>query len=188
LRGCRSETEVAIKKLRGPDLRLTLVSPSPDFGRLDDRTVKWEALSVAIGSWNPALSALNRALRELVAECEAACAAVIDDGNGLWCTSRPGFDSAADRFYREEIAACPDVQLKRGVRLRVVRQDPPDRAYVAESFASIYVVVLWFDRAFDPFTARSRVRSALPRIEALTIALPPPSGPEAGAGAGKARA
>ena len=141
-----------------------------------------------IRSSDPALSALQRALSDLVDECNGAGAAVIDDGNGLWCTSDRGFDPAADRFYREEIAARPDVQLKRGGHLHVVRQDPPEHAYVAESFASIYVVVLWFDRPFDPFTTRAVVRRALPRIEALTLALPPPFGPDAGVGAGKARA
>ena len=143
---------------------------------------------MTIRSSDPALNALQRALCDLVLECDGTCAAVIDDGNGLWCTSNPGFEPAADRFYREEIAAQPTVQLKRGVHLHVVRHDPPARAYVAESFASIYVLILWFDRAFDPFTARTQLRRALPRIEALTLALPPPFGPDAGSGAGKARA
>ena len=148
----------------------------------------WNTLRVTTPTSNPAWSALNSALSNLVAECEGVCASVIDDGNGLWCASHRGFDSAADRYYREEIAARPEVQLNRGTRLRVVRQVPPDHAYVAESFAAIYVVILWFDRAFDPFTARSRLRSAVPRIEALTLSLPPPFGPDAGIGAAKGRA
>lgn len=148
----------------------------------------WNTVGVSIRASHPTWAALHRALGELVSECGATCAAVIDDGNGLWCTSHRGFDEAADRFYREEIATRPDVRLKRGGRLHVVREQPPDRAYVAESFASIYVVIVWFDREFDPFTARTRVRAALPRIEALTLCLPPPFGPDAGAAAGKSRA
>jgi hypothetical protein len=143
---------------------------------------------VAIGRSDPAWSSLHRARADLVTDCGGVCAAVIDDGNGLWCASHHGFAAAADRSYQEEIATRPEVRLKRGGRLHVVRQSPPEGAYVAESFAAIYVVVLWFERDFDAFTARTRVRSALPRIEALTLALPPPFGPDAGAGAGKARA
>src|SRR6476661_7276028 len=85
---------------------------------------------------NAAWLALHGALSDLVEACDGVCAAVIDEGNGLWCTSHGAFDAAADRFYREEIAARPEVQLKRGGHLHVVRQDPPDRAYVAESFAT----------------------------------------------------
>jgi len=134
------------------------------------------------------INALHHALSDLAMDANATCAAVIDDGNGLWCTSHPGFDTAADRFYREEIATKPDVDLKRGTGLHVARMDPPDHAYIAESFASIYVVILWFGSTFDPFTTRTKLKSALPRIEALTLAIPPPFGPDAGSSAGKARA
>lgn len=132
--------------------------------------------------------ALNLALIELAEACNGTGAAVIDDGNGLWCTSHIGFERACDTFYREEIALRPEVQLKKGRPLHVVRADPPAHAYVAESFASIYVVIVFFDRAFDPFTARSRLRAALPRIESLTLSLPPPFGPDTDSGAGKSRA
>jgi hypothetical protein len=143
---------------------------------------------VGIRSNNPALNALHAVLLDLATECEASCVAVIDDGNGLWCTSHIGFEKAADRFYRTEIALQPDVHLRRGKPLHVVRDQPPDRAYLAESFASIYVVVMFFDRAFDPFTTRTRLRAALPRIEALTLALPPPFGPDGSDSEGQGRA
>ena len=78
------------------------------------------------------------------------------------------------------------MKLTRGSGLSLVRQKPDGRAFVAESFASIYVVVVWLEPDFDPFTARKVVREALPRIEALTLALPPPFGPDAGEGAGRA--
>jgi hypothetical protein len=143
---------------------------------------------VGIRSSNPALHALRKALVDLATECDAACVAVIDDGNGLWCTSHGGFEEAADRFYRTEIALQPEVHLRRGKPLHVVRDQPPDRAYLAESFASIYVVIVFFDRAFEPFTARTQLRAALPRIEALTLSLPPPFGPDDGEGTGQGRA
>lgn len=142
---------------------------------------------MSIRSNDPTLTALRDALLELATECEAQCVAVIDDGNGLWCTSHPGFEPAADRFYREEIALKPDVHLSRGKPFHLVRDTPPDHAYVAEAFASIYVAIVFFNRDFDPFTTRSRLRAALPRLEALTLALPPPSGPDAGVGARRGR-
>lgn len=148
----------------------------------------WNNRPVSIRSGNQQQQALQQALGDLAAECGAAGVAVIDDGNGLWCTSDAGFEAAADRFYREEIATRPEVQLTKGKPLHVVRDTPPDHAYVAESFASIYVVIMFFHRAFEPFTARTRLRAALPRIEALTLALPPPFGPDAGTGARRGRA
>jgi hypothetical protein len=141
-----------------------------------------------MGTSTPGYRTLQLALLELANACEATCALVIDDGNGLWCMSHPGFDRAADAFYREEIATRPEVQLRKGRPFHIVRDRPPAHAYVAESFASIYVLIVFFDREFDPFTARTHVRTALPRIEALVLSLPPPFGPDEGAGAGKARA
>lgn len=141
-----------------------------------------------ISGGNRSLAALAAALHDLAHACSARAASVIDDGNGYWCGSRGGLEAAADRFYRNEIALRPEVQLKRGYKLTVARATEPDQFYVAESFASIYVVIVWFDRAFDPFTARAQLRSALPKIEALTMSLPPPFGPGAGAGAAKGSA
>jgi hypothetical protein len=143
---------------------------------------------VAKGTSTPGSRALQDALVELANACNATGAVVIDEGNGLWCMSHWGFEQAADTFYREEIATRPEVQLKKGRPLHVVRDRPPEHAYVAESFASIYVLIVFFDREFDPFTTRTHVRTALPRIEALVLAMPPPFGPDEGAGAGKARA
>lgn len=124
---------------------------------------------------NAAWRMLNAALGDLVIETGAAGAAVLDDGNGLWCTSHPGLDARADRFYREEIATHPEVKLRRGVGFHLVRTTPPDHAYIAESFSSIYVLVLFFDADFDPFTNRTLLKSALPRVERLTLAIPPPN-------------
>lgn len=136
----------------------------------------------------PGFRTLSVVLLELADACGATGAVVIDEGNGLWCMSHPGLEKAADAFYREEIATRPEVQLKKGKPLHVVRDRPPEHFYVAESFASIYVLIVFFDREFDPFTARTRLRSALPRIEALVLSLPPPFGPDEGAGIGKSRA
>jgi hypothetical protein len=61
-------------------------------------------------------------------------------------------------------------------------------SYDAESFAGIYVVVVWVEGSPDSTLVRARLRAAIPKIEALTIALPPPDGPDATAGASKVRA
>jgi hypothetical protein len=87
-------------------------------------------------------------------------------------------DRAADRFYRAEVAPRA-ASLRRGGRLSVANVDGDDR-YIAESFAGIYVVVVWFEGPFELDLARARVRRAQPRIEALTLALPPPDGPGTG--------
>ncbi len=78
-----------------------------------------------IGASSPALNRLQLALLDLLVACDGIGAAVIDDGNGLWCTTNARFEGAADRFYREEIAARSDVKLKRGQHLGVVRQNQP---------------------------------------------------------------
>ncbi len=44
----------------------------------------------------------------------------------------------------------------------------------AESFAGVYMVLLLFDAPFEAVDVSALVRHALPEIEALTVALPPP--------------
>lgn len=59
--------------------------------------------------------------------------------------------------------------------------------YAAESFASVYVLVVWFTDLTDPTAHTPALRAALPRIEALMVALPPPDGPGSGSGAALVR-
>jgi hypothetical protein len=146
---------------------------------------------VALGPDDPTWSKLYVALASLAASCGGTFAFVIDVGNCLWCvglvdagptTSTSHEDRAADRFYREEMV--PRLtRLRRGSPMVVVKVDGDDR-YVAKSFAGIYAVVVWFDRAFEAALVRVRIRRALPEIEALTLSLPPSGGP----GARKVRA
>jgi hypothetical protein len=120
---------------------------------------------------------------------------VIDQGNGLWCvgltdsgptTSTAHEDRAADRFYSAEmVPRLPEI--RRGKHLDVAKVDGDDR-YVATSFAGIYVLVEWFDRAFEPALVRARIRRAPPEIEALTLGLPPPDGPGCDDGSARVRA
>jgi hypothetical protein len=151
--------------------------------------------SVPLGPHVPAWKKLYDALAALGAACGGAFAFVIDEGNGLWCVglaesgparSTEAPDRAADRFYRDEMV--PRLAgLRGGVRMSVAKVDGQDR-YVAESFAGIYAVVVWFGGNFQPELVRARVRRALPEIEALTLALPPPGGPGGDEAAAKLRA
>ena len=141
-----------------------------------------------LGPTNAAWAKLHEVLSQLAHASGGDFAFVVDEGNGLWCVapSSTDADRKADRFYANEIH--PRMHdLRHGVPLDIAKTEGDDR-YVAISFASIYVVVVWFDRDFVPPLVRARVRRALPEIEALTLALPPPTGPEAGSAAGKLRA
>ena len=60
----------------------------------------------------------------------------------------------------------------------------PEMSYVVRSFATIYMLVVVFERPFDELRAERAVSHALPTIERLVLALPPmdPDPPVAGAG------
>jgi hypothetical protein len=126
----------------------------------------------------------------LAERCGGAFAFVVDEGNGLWCvgSKQPEHraDKLADDFYRTVVVSRMK-ELRSGGKIDQVKMDASSR-YVAVSFASIYVLCVWFDADFDPFTARALTRKAVPIIESLIVSMPPPSGPYAGEGAGRSRA
>jgi hypothetical protein len=158
---------------------------------------------------NPVWRQLYGALAGLAWSCGAAFAFVIDGGKGLWCIapaaladSEPTIGTlrriahegdAIDRFHTVEMV--PRIAgMRRGRRLDVAKFDGEDR-YVATSFATIYALVVWLERvrdplgpAVDPALVPGIVRRALPKIEALTLALPPSGGPGTDEGAQKIRA
>jgi hypothetical protein len=65
----------------------------------------------------------------------------------------------------------------------------PELSYVVRSFATIYMLVLVFERPFDELRAERSVAHALPTIERLVLALPPtePTPPMAGVGVMRVR-
>jgi hypothetical protein len=147
-----------------------------------------------LGPHVSAWAALRRELQALLEAAGGDLAAVIDEGNMLWCWSPASKDAqvaaAADRFYKEEVAPLSPA-LHRGGHLHAAHRDPhwrTWRSYVAESFAGIYVVVLWHDGSRETGALLAHLREAIPRIEPLTVAMPPPDGPGAGEAAGKLRA
>jgi hypothetical protein len=134
---------------------------------------------------SPELKALTLALAELVRECGATLGAIVDESSVVWCTAPASTNAQeiVDAFFRAEIA--PNAKaLRQGHRLSVHQASGPQR-YVAESFAALYVIALWLEAEFDTEFVRARIRLALPKIEALTLAVPPFDGPEGGEGAQK---
>src|SRR6478735_8737069 len=131
------------------------------------------------------LEALTLALAELVRDCGATLGAIVDESSVVWCTApaAEGAQETVDWFFRTEIA--PNIKaLLHGHRLSIHRATGPHR-YVAESFAALYVIALWLEEEFDTELVRARIRLALPKIEALTLAVPPFDGPEGSGGAQK---
>ena len=132
---------------------------------------------------SPELEALTLALAELVHDCGATLGAIVDESSVVWCTV-PASESAlgiVERFFVDEVA--PNTKaLLHGQRLSIHQATGPHR-YVAESFAALYVIALWLEAEFDTEFVRARIRLALPKIEALTLAVPPFDGPGGGEGA-----
>ena len=146
-----------------------------------------------LGLDNPEWRALYEALADLCDETGATHGAVFDEAPIMWCayntdevTPHDVEISATDVFTRE--VAPIKASVRRGARLSVCRSGRDDALYIAESFAGIYVLALWFRARFLEELVRARVRIALPKIEALTLALPPPDGPDETSGAGRREA
>jgi hypothetical protein len=133
------------------------------------RTPEWLALSA-----------------ELVALSRAAHAhnAYVADATGMsWCAAHDFSEQlpqAVSDLLTWKLEQIPKSLPKGGVLDAVVSHatgTPTGHAYFA-SFAGVYILVLRFAGPFDVENVRARVRAALPRLEALTLALPPPDGPE----------
>ncbi|MDI1475437.1 hypothetical protein [Polyangium sp. y55x31] len=88
--------------------------------------------------------------------------------------------SALSEMFDRVLRARPPGKDKPGAHFTVALADEEPFAY-AQSFAGVYVLLLWFSGPFTPFPVAARIRSALPTIEALTVMLPPPEGPSRGA-------
>ncbi|WP_394835091.1 hypothetical protein LVJ94_52195 [Pendulispora rubella] len=133
-----------------------------------------------VGHRDPGWQLLHDCLSDLAGACRGRAAAVVDEGNGLWCVAcakgrhaGAAEDYAADRFYHVEIAPHAK-EMRRGMHLSIESRNGDD-LYVGESFAALYVLVVWFDAPFAPELVHARLRRALPKVEALTLSLPPES-------------
>lgn len=104
----------------------------------------------------------------------------IDEFAGLTPPERAVIAPCAEQTRRAiaRLRAHPILpQLHRGEHLHEAIVDP-SVAYLARSFASIYILVLVFPGAFDELGAERAIVRALPIIERLVISLPPDNTPE----------
>lgn len=76
--------------------------------------------------------------------------------------------------------------LTRGGHLDRIFRSATHSLY-CKSFAATYIVGVLFKGSPSDLLVRRVVKAALPRIETLTLSLPPPDGPERHAGVAKNR-
>lgn len=119
---------------------------------------------------------LDQRLTTLAAQCRASCAFVLDTTGQDYGASSPlpdGWQALSDAILPLVVEATREHPLRKGGHLHLVRSvEPPFAA--AESFAGVYLLLLLFDGPFVSAEVSALVRAALPEIEALTIAQPPP--------------
>jgi hypothetical protein len=137
-----------------------------------------------LGPHVPAWVALQGELRLLVTRTSSDDAWVLDAWGNVWCATRPVLEDQA-RIIKAVLAELEALKppLQRGGRLDRVLGGAAACSY-ARSFATVYVLVVSFPGPVPKFVARQAIATALPRIEALTISLPPPDGSSPGSAAG----
>ena len=143
------------------------------------------ALGYGVEEW----SALATLLAALAQRVGASNACVTDAWGHLWCRGHALSQEQQERVLalaREVVEVAPK-PLPRGGRLDG-GAFADGGGWYARSFAGVYVLLVIFEAPFDELSLRRALLGFLPRIEALTVALPPPDGPEATSGAAKQRA
>jgi len=126
---------------------------------------------------DPKWRALRGKLGELTLSAPCDNAFVLDAWGNLWCSAMSAKRESLDAIVTATDAALRALKppLPRGGKLdRVVRLHLD--AYL-RSFGSAYILFLLFPASFDVDHVRPIVNAELPRIAALTAALPPPEGP-----------
>lgn len=117
---------------------------------------------------------IDHRLTRLARECGAGVAYVVDtDRVPFGCTALPG--EWKDRVLGSvELTLSPErraaMRLGRPVEFAQADAEP---FMLSRSFASLYALVLLWERAFDLDAARAAVRDAMPEIEGLTLSTPP---------------
>jgi hypothetical protein len=141
-----------------------------------------------LGPEVPEFRELCATLERVTLASGSANAVVLDAWYEFWCRARVLSFHDQDlviSILRRALASA-DKPLQQGGRIHWTdtEGDPPS---FAVSFAGVYVLVLWFGEAYSELAVRRAVHQALPAIEALMIALPPPQGLAVGSGADPAR-
>ncbi len=103
---------------------------------------------------------------------------VLDAWDNVWCAARGFNNLPRDELvdFVHHAAQRAGISLARGGHLDTSLSDRMGHAYLC-SYASCYVLLLRFSGSFDVANVRNAVRAALPRLEALTLRLPPDGGP-----------
>lgn len=143
------------------------------------------ALGYGVEEW----SALATLLATLAQRVGASNACVTDAWGHLWCRGHALSPDEQERVLtlaRDVVERAPK-PLPRGGRVDSGAFED-GRGWYARSFAGVYVALIIFESPFDELSVRRVLPEFMPKIEALTIALPPPDGPEATSGAAKQRA
>lgn len=154
-----------------------LCPPFPNVGRMPSRSAR-----------SPQAS-LQTEIEALSVELGAFDAHVLDAWGKVW--SSASLDRNADTGELARLVQLAEqrigISIARGGRLDVDFADGVRRAYL-RSYASCYVLLLRFPRAFDASHVRSVVARAVPRLETLTLLIPPDGGPGSSGNEGAATA
>ena len=140
-------------------------------------------------SYGQAQDELARELRILVESAHATNAFVFDAWGIIWCSATLTFGDDETRLYAQvpEVLEAVEPPLARGGKIdRIFAHDTLPMYCV--SFAASYVLALWVGPEVNEFRMRRLVKKALPRVETMTLSLPPPNGPDISSGAKRSRA
>jgi hypothetical protein len=127
----------------------------------------------------PEWNALARRLADLASAAGAVNAVVGDSAGALFCRA-----FALDRDG--QLDAQSAIEQAAADRRRTTPR-PPRRRFVATWFDGVYVLLLFVPVGHEPARLRALIEEALPTLRRLTVALPPPDGPDATTGAAAKR-
>jgi hypothetical protein len=132
---------------------------------------------------------LKAELNRLAGEVYATNAFVFDAWGLVWCCAVQPLapDEAALLEQIKTVLSSGEPRLQSGGRISRTwpALNPPLHC---RSFAGVYVLGLWVTSNSTEFLLRPAVTRALPLLESLTLALPPPGGHDPNSGAQHGRA
>lgn len=101
----------------------------------------------------------------------------------VWCYGTFPGDAPQQALFAQMTAVLEGLNtpLQQGGKLNKWFIDFAPPVY-CRSFASVYVLAVWTSPDTDEFSLLKAVRVALPNIETLTVALPPPDGVDPSSG------
>lgn len=134
-------------------------------------------------SRSPEWEELRAELETVVGASSCFNAYVFDAWDNFWCAAHSFMEARGEDLVHliHAAAARERVTLTRGGKLDTAISGRLGHAYL-RTYGSCYIVFLRFSGPFDVNETRTVVRAALPRLEALTMRLPPPDGPGADGG------